>query len=149
MTDAFGIALFGCGTVGGGVVRLLLGQSEHLATRAGRRLELRHVVVRDPDKRRDVAFPEGLLSTPEAALSDPAVQVTVELIGGVGPARRIVLDALAAGKHVVTANKALLSEHGREVFEAARRNTRTVAFEASVAGGVPVIAALGQSLAAQ
>src|SRR5436190_15932942 len=117
MSDPFGIALFGCGTVGTGVARLLLEQSERLAARAGRRLELRHVVVRDPDKPRGVAIPRPLFSTPAAALADPGVQAVAELIGGVEQARRVVLDALAAGKHVVTANKALLSEHGPEVFE--------------------------------
>jgi homoserine dehydrogenase len=148
MPELFGIALFGCGTVGSGVARLVLGQPERLAARAGRRLELRRVVVRDPDKARGVDIPQGLFSTPEAALADPAVQVVAELIGGVDRARQVVLDALAAGKHVVTANKALLSEHGPEVFEAARRHNRAVAFEASVAGGIPIIAALAQSMAA-
>src|SRR4051794_8784311 len=148
MSDSFGIALFGCGTVGSGVARLLLEQSARLAARAGRRLELRHVVVRDPDKPRGAAIPRKLFSTPQAALADPAVQVVAELIGGVDEARRLVLDALAAGKHVVTANKALLAQHGPEVFEAARRHNRAVAFEASVAGGIPIIAALAQSMAA-
>src|SRR5205085_12226425 len=112
MSDPFGIALFGCGTVGAGVAKLLLEQPERLAARAGRRLELRHVVVRDPDKARGVAVPRKLLSTAEAALADPAVQAVAELIGGVDQARRVVLDALAAGKHVVTPNKAPLSAHG-------------------------------------
>jgi homoserine dehydrogenase len=148
MSEPFGIALLGCGTVGGGVARLLLDQSDRLAARAGRRLELRHVVVRDPAKRRDVPVPAKLFTTLDAALADPQVQAVAELAGGTDWARRAVLDALAAGKHVVTANKALLSEHGPEVFEAARRHNRAVAFEASVAGGVPIIAALAQSLAA-
>ena len=81
-------------------------------------------------------------------LDDPAIHVAVELVGGVDWARRAVLDLLAAGKDVVTANKALLAEHGAEVFDAARRHGRAVAFEASVAGGIPIIAALAQSLAA-
>jgi homoserine dehydrogenase len=148
MSEPFGIALFGCGTVGGGVARLLLDQPDRLAARAGRRLELRHVVVRDPAKRRDGPVPGRLLSTAEAALADPQVQAVAELVGGTGWARRAVLDALAAGKHVITANKALLSEYGPEVFEAARRHNRAVAFEAAVGGGVPIIAALAQSLAA-
>ena len=148
MIEPFGIALVGCGTVGSGVVRLLLEQPERLTARAGRRLELRHVVVRDPDKSRSVAIPRRLFTSREAALADPAVQVMAELIGGVDQARQVVLDALTAGKHVVTANKALLSEHGPEVFETARKHGRAVAFEASVAGGVPIIAALAQSMAA-
>jgi homoserine dehydrogenase len=146
--EPFGIALLGCGTVGGGVARLLLEQSGRLAARAGRPLELRHVVVRDPAKPRDVALPRDRFSTLAAALRDPAVHAVVELVGGTDWARRAVLDALAAGKHVVTANKALLAGHGAEVFEAARKHGRAVGFEASVAGGVPIIAALAQSLAA-
>jgi homoserine dehydrogenase len=148
MTDPFGIALLGCGTVGGGVAQLLLDRADRLAARAGRPLELRHVVVRDPAKRRDVPIPDALFSTLDAALADPHVQAVAELVRGTGWARRAAIAALAAGKHVVTANKALLSEHGPEVFEAARRHDRAVAFEASVAGGVPIIAALAQSMAA-
>src|SRR5262245_11981783 len=144
--EPFGIALLGCGTVGGGVARLLLEQSGRLAARAGRPLELRHVVVRDPAKSRDL--PPHLFADLETALRDPGVHAVAELVGGTGWARRAVLEALAAGKHVVTANKALLAQHGREVFDAARKHGRAVAFEASVAGGVPIIAALSQSLAA-
>jgi homoserine dehydrogenase len=147
--EPLGIALIGCGTVGGGVARLLLEQPERLAARAGRRLALRHVVVRSPDKPRAVPIPRHLLGTDlDAVLRDPHVQVAVELVGGVDWARRAVLRLLEAGKDVVTANKALLAQHGTEVFDAARRHGRAVAFEASVAGGVPIIAALTQGLAA-
>ncbi len=149
MSDSLGIALVGCGTVGSGVAEVLLRHRERLAQRAGRPLQLRRVVVRDPNKPREAFLPPELLSTDlAAALSDPAVHVVVELIGGTGVAREVVLAALQAGKHVVTANKALLAEHGHEVFEAARRAERTVCFEAAVAGGVPIIRALGESLAA-
>jgi homoserine dehydrogenase len=147
--DPFNIALIGCGTVGGGVARLLLEQGDRLAARAGRPLVLRRVVVRDPDRPRSLVLPRELLTTdPAAAWTDPAVHAVVELVGGTGPAREFVLAALAAGKHVVTANKALLAQHGTEVFEAARKAERAVAFEAAVAGGIPIIAALGQGLAA-
>jgi homoserine dehydrogenase len=148
MPEPFGIALLGCGTVGGGVVRLLTEQADRLTARAGRPLELRHVVVRDAGKPRPVNVPEALISTLESALADPKVQAVAEVVGGTDWARQAVLAALAAGKHVVTANKALLSEHGPEIFEAARKHGRAVAFEASVAGGVPIIAALAQSMAA-
>ncbi|HEX5271375.1 MAG TPA: homoserine dehydrogenase [Gemmataceae bacterium] len=149
MNEPLGIALVGCGTVGSGVARLLLERPERLASRAGRPLALRHVVVRDPDKARGVALPPGLVSTDlRSALADPSVGVVVELAGGTGWAKQAVLDSLAAGKHVVTANKALLARHGPEVFDAARRAGRAIAFEASVAGGIPIIAALSQSLAA-
>jgi len=142
-----GIALIGCGTVGGGVAQLLLEQSERLAARAGRPLVLRRVVVRDLERPRPV--PRELLTTDlNAVLTDPEVQVAVELAGGVDWARAAILALLAAGKHVVTANKAVLAECGTEVFAAARRHERAIAFEASVMGGVPVIAVLGQCLAA-
>src|SRR5438876_1999436 len=143
------IALLGCGTVGGGVVKLLIEQSERITARAGRPIHLRHVVVRDPVKPRPGCLPRELISTAlHAAVNDPDVQVVVELIGGTDVARAAILAALTAGKHVVTANKALLALHGPEIHEAARRAERVVAFEASVAGGVPIVAAIAQSLAA-
>lgn len=149
MSDTLGIALVGCGTVGGGVAHVLLAHAERIAQRAGRPLALRRVVVRDPAKPRDPLVPRDLISTDiAAAIRDPNVHVVVELVGGLGFAKSVVLDALAAGKHVVTANKALLADAGAEVFEAARKAERTVCFEAAVAGGVPVIRALGESLAA-
>jgi homoserine dehydrogenase len=149
MHETLGIALIGCGTVGGGVADILLHHKDRLAARAGRPLALRRVVVRDPNKPRDVAIPKELISTEHSpAILDPAVHVVVELIGGTTTAKKIVLDALAAGKHVVTANKALLADAGHEVFEAARKAERAVCFEAAVAGGVPIIRALGESLAA-
>jgi homoserine dehydrogenase len=149
MSQPLGIGLIGCGTVGSGVARLLLEQPERLAARAGRPLQLRRVLVRDPAKARHIELPRELLTTDlKNITSDPAIEVAVELVGGVGWARQAVLDLLAAGKDVVTANKALLAEHGPEIFDAARRHGQTVAFEASVAGGIPIIAALAQSLAA-
>ncbi len=149
MTSPLGIALLGCGTVGGGVARLLLQQADRLAARAGRPLVLRRVVVRDLAKPRAVELPDGLLTTDlRQVLRDPSIHVVAELAGGVDWAKTAVLSALEAGKDVVTANKALLAQHGAEVCDAARRHGRAVAFEAAVAGGVPIIAALAQSLAA-
>jgi homoserine dehydrogenase len=149
MSEPLGIALVGCGTVGGGVARLLLEQPERLAARAGRELVLRRVVVRDPHKERVECLPRSLLTTSlDDVLRDPSIQVVAELVGGVDWARRAVLAVLEAGQDVVTANKALLATHGAEVFDAARRHGRAVAFEASVAGGIPIIAALTQGLAA-
>lgn len=149
MTEPLGIALLGCGTVGGGVAKLLREQPERLAARANRPLVLRRVVVRDLKKDRAVSLPAELVSTDlDEAVRDPEVQVVAEVVGGTDWARKAVLAALAAGKDVVTANKALLAQHGAEVFDAARKHGRCVAFEASVAGGVPIIAALAQSLAA-
>lgn len=143
------VALVGMGTVGGGVAKLLLEQKDRLARRAGRPIALRRVVVKDPSRPRGVTLPEGVLSgDARSVLIDPEVDVVVELMGGVTAARDVVLDALAAGKDVVTANKALLCLHGDEIFARARQAGRCVAFEASVAGGIPIIATIGQSLAA-
>jgi homoserine dehydrogenase len=147
--NAVGVALIGCGTVGSGVARLLLEQPRRLADRAGRPLVLKRIVVRDPAKPRGVELPRELLTTDvRLVLRDPEVQVGVELIGGLEPAREIILSLLAAGKDVVTANKAVLARYGTEVFQAAHRLGRTVAFEASVGGGIPIIAALAQGLTA-
>ena len=149
MNEPLGIALIGCGTVGGGVARLLLEQRERLAARAGRPLVLRRVVVRDPAKPRPVELPSELVTTDlQSVLRDPDIHVGVELVGGVDWARKAVLGLLETGKDVVTANKALLAQHGADVFDAARRHGRAIAFEASVAGGVPIIAALAECLAA-
>ncbi|MFO0925581.1 MAG: homoserine dehydrogenase [Gemmataceae bacterium] len=149
MTEPLGVALIGCGTVGSGVAKLLLEHPDRLTARAGRPLVLRKVVVRHPDRPRPVAIPPELITTDlDAVLRDPQVQVAAELVGGVDWARQAVLKLLTAGKDVVTANKALLATHGAEVFDAARRHGRAIAFEASVAGGIPIIAALTQGLAA-
>jgi homoserine dehydrogenase len=145
--EALGIAMIGCGTVGGGVAKLLLEQRERITTRASRNLQLRRIVVQNKDKPRPGINPSLISTDIAAAIRDPEVQVVTELIGGTTTAKQVVLDALAAGKHVVTANKALLAEHGNEIFEAARKNERVVCFEASVAGGIPIVAALLQSLA--
>lgn len=149
MTEPLTIALLGCGTVGSGVVQQLYENQDRLAGRAGRPLLLRHVVVRDATKARPEVLPTALVTTNwRAAVADPHVDVVVELIGGTTVAREMVRAALAAGKHVVTANKALLAEYGAEIYEAARLAERTIAFEASVAGGVPIIAAISQCLSA-
>lgn len=153
MTDsqlpALNVAVVGLGTVGSGVARLLLDCPDRIARRCGRAVALRRVVVRDLGKPREVALPAGLLTDDvQAVIDDPAVNVVVQLVGGLEPARTIMLSALRAGKDVVTANKALIYEHGDEVFRAARDAGRVVAFEAAVCGGIPVIAAIGESLAA-
>ena len=105
--EALGIGLIGCGNVGGGVAKLLLEHPERMAARAGRRLELRRVVVRDPAKPRAVPIPAGILTTDlHDILNDTQIQIAVEVVGGTDYAKAAVLQALAAGKHVVTANKA-------------------------------------------
>ncbi|MEU0882221.1 homoserine dehydrogenase [Lentzea sp. NPDC005914] len=140
------VALLGCGTVGTEVVRLLTDQAEDLTQRVGARVELAGIAVRRPNKHRDV--PEHLLTTDAAALvASDDVDVIVEVIGGIDPTRGLLLDALKAGKSVVTANKALLAEHGPELFEAADSSGADLYFEAAVAGAIPLLRPLRESLA--
>jgi homoserine dehydrogenase len=118
-----------------------------MASRLGVDLQIRRVVVRDVRKTRDFEVPERLISTDwKAAVTDPEIQVVVELVGGTTLARDMVLGALRAGKRVVTANKALLSAHGEELFEAAVRHGAGLYYEASVAGGIPIIKVLREAL---
>jgi homoserine dehydrogenase len=149
MQEPFSVALLGCGTVGAGVAQLLMQQVDRLGNRAGRALQLKHVLVRDPNKVRDVSIPHNIVTTDlNLILRDSSVDVVVELVGGTTWARDAVIQSLKAGKHVVTANKALLAQHGTEIFRQAHESNRIVAFEASVAGGIPIISALTQGLAA-
>jgi len=147
--EPLGVALVGCGTVGTAVAEVLLSQPQHWLGRAGRSISLRHIVVRDDTRPRKAVIPPALLTrNVQHAIRDAAVDVVVELVGGIRSAREIVAAALARGKHVVTANKALLAEHGDELLAAARAHRRVLAFEASVAGGIPVISTITQGLAA-
>src|SRR5690349_20639330 len=145
MSKSLGIALLGCGTVGGGFVELLAKRERLLERTGGVTLDLKHVVVRDLAKHRGVDAHTDW----QKAVRDPAVNVVVELVGGTTAAKEMVLAALAAGKHVITANKALIAAHGRTIFDAARAANVTVSFEAAVAGGIPIIKALAESLAAK
>jgi homoserine dehydrogenase len=144
------IALLGLGTVGCGVVKILQSHGAEMSERAGCRLTLGRVADADLTRRRDGIDLASLPLVGDAgrAIDDPAVQIVIELIGGLEPARTFILKALAAGKHVVTANKALLAHHGIELFEEARRNRVMLGFEAAVAGGIPLIRAVKDGLAA-
>lgn len=143
------VAVVGMGTVGSGVARLLLDHGDRTARHAGRTLWLEQVVVRNIEKPRDADLPVGLVSDDLKKITDdPEIKVVAQLIGGLEPARTIMMQLLEAGKDVVTANKALLAEHGPELFDRARELGRTIAFEASVAGGIPIVANIGQCLSA-
>jgi homoserine dehydrogenase len=143
------VAIVGMGTVGTGVARLLVEFGDRMARHAGRRLVLSHAVVSDLSKPRAVSLPVGVLSDDLTRITaDRDVTAVALLIGGLEPARTIMLELLAAGKDVVTANKALLAAHGPELFDRARQLGRSIAFEASVAGGIPIIANLSQCLSA-
>jgi len=144
-----GVALVGCGTVGGQTALLLTRDREVLAARIGPRLELRHVVDKDFSNARRLGLDEGLFRDDLAeALADERVGVVVELVGGTTVARKIIERAVAAGKNVVTANKALLAHHGCELLAAARKRGVCVAFEASCGGGIPIVRALYDGLIA-
>lgn len=147
--ERIAVGLLGVGTVGAGVARLIRDRAGFIAARAGRRVDLKWAVVRDPKKARPAPL-DGVevVTDVRRVIDDPEVAVVVETMGGVDPTLGIVLGALDAGKDVVTANKALLAEHGREVFARARANGRAVAFEASVGGGIPIVQALEVGLAA-
>jgi homoserine dehydrogenase len=139
--------MIGLGTVGSGVARILQTQADRTALRAGRPVQLTRVAVRNPDRAREIDLTGVQLTTDALSVAQAAdVDVVVELIGGIEPAKSLVLAALQAGKDVVTANKALLCTCGDELFAEARRRGRSISFEAAVAGGVPIIAAIGQAM---
>jgi len=147
-TDRVGVAVLGCGVVGSQVVRLLHEQAADLAARVGVPVELRGVAVRRLDAPRDVEIPAALLTTDAAALvARDDVDLVVEVIGGIEPARALILSALENGASVVTANKALLAEDGATLFEAAEKAGRDLYFEAAVAGAIPILRPLRESLA--
>ena len=144
------VGVLGCGNVGGGLVQLLTTDGDMLAERTGVRLELARVAVRNTAKERGVVVPDGCLTHDAASVvTDPEVDVVVEVIGGIEPARSLILDALKAGKPVVTANKELLANVGAELFEAAASAGLDLLFEASVAGAIPLIRPLRESLAGE
>jgi homoserine dehydrogenase len=143
-----GIGIAGFGTVGGGVLSILQQHAREIEARLGARIVVRKVALRDPDKSRVVDVPRELITTrPEDLLDDPQVEVVVELIGGVDEAFRIVKGALERGKHVVTANKALLAARGDEIFRLAVEKNVDVYYEGAVCGGVPIIRTLREALA--
>ena len=149
MAQRINVGLIGFGTVGAGVARTLLQKGRFLEQTIGARVVLRRVCDKDFRRSRGFRLPSGLTtSDPTKILRDPEIQVVVELIGGQEPAKTFILEALSRGKHVVTANKALLAHAGRELFTAAARAKADLYFEASVGGGIPIIKALREGLIA-
>ncbi len=148
MKSRVGVGIIGFGTVGTGVAKVLLENAALIRRRVGVPVELLRIADLDITRDRGIALPPGLLTTDvKQVIHDPAIDVVIELIGGYDTAKRVILDAMAVGKHVVTANKALLALHGEELFEAAARRGVELGFEASVGGGIPVIRALTEGLA--
>jgi homoserine dehydrogenase len=142
-------ALVGCGTVGGATAQLLVRNRESIAARSGIDIELAAIVDREFDHARSLGLPEELFQTDlDAVLAEPGITVVIELVGGLTFARDLIMRSLDAGKHVVTANKALLAHHGAELFAYARERGLTIGFEASCGGGIPIIRAITDGLIA-
>lgn len=145
--DSVKVGIAGLGTVGSGTVNVLKRNARDIARRVGRPIEITHIGARRDNPACDT---QGIRLSRDifAVATDPDIDILVELIGGIDTARELVLTAIKNGKHIVTANKALIAEHGNEIFQAAQDNGVDVAFEASVAGGIPILKSLGEGLAA-
>ena len=143
------VGLLGIGTVGGGTFEVLVRNQQEITRRAGRRIEIVRIADLNVERAREVAAGRAeVTNDARAVVADPSIDIVIELIGGYGIAKSLVLEAIENGKHVVTANKALLAVHGNEIFAAASRKGVMVAFEAAVAGGIPIIKALREGLTA-
>src|SRR3954469_704185 len=143
------VGLLGIGTVGGGTWEVLTRNADEIQRRAGRAICITQVADKDLKKAKSLVKKKARVSGDAfAVVKDPSIDIVVELIGGTKIAKDLVLEAIRNGKHVVTANKALLAHHGNEIFAAAQKHGVMVAFEASVAGGIPIIKALREGLAA-
>lgn len=140
------VAMLGCGTVGTHVAQLIVQRSEDLQERIGRPLELVGIAVRDPARKRDDLDPALFTDDAAGLVATPGLDIVIELIGGIEPSRTLVLDALRRGSSVVTANKALLAAHGEEIFATAEESGVDVYFEAAVAGAIPIVRPLRESL---
>ena len=143
------VGLLGLGTVGGGTATVLLRNCEDISRRVGRHIEIIHAAAKGIDQQTILDASKVILTeNGDEVVSNPDVDIVVELIGGYTIAKDFVLKAIANGKHVVTANKALIALHGKEIFKAAEEKNVIVAYEAAVAGGIPIIKAVREGLAA-
>ena len=149
MKNKVNIGLIGWGTIGGGVVKILRERKKHLSRRVGARLQLKSIVDLDIKKARSIKVDRKILSREvKNILFDPEIDIVVQLIGGEHPAKNYITTALKKGKSVVTANKALLAEHGKEIFKLAWENNAEIGYEASVCGGIPLIRSIKEGLLA-
>ena len=147
--DEINVGLMGLGVVGTGVAAYILGKASSLAAVTGRNVNLRKVLVKDITRARDIDLPSGLLTTnAEDILADAEIHIVVEVIGGTDPVENHLKQALAAGKHIVTANKEVMAKSGPELLALARKNGANILFEASVGGGIPIVGCLMNELAA-
>lgn len=148
--NSVGIGMLGAGVVGGSLIRRLVEEHGAIRDKTGLDLQLKRVAVRDPEKARATSLESSLIAMdPAEVVNDPAVELVVEVMGGLVPAGEMVLQALRAGKPVVTANKALLAERGPELFSAAEQAGVPLLFEAAVGGGIPIIRPLTETLAGE
>lgn len=145
----FKVGIIGFGTVGTGTAKIILSQRELIKKRTGIDLILKKVADKDIKRKREISLPEGVL-IPDAweIINDPEIDIVVELVGGIRPAKDFIIEALKKDKHVVTANKALLAEEGNEIFSIAKENGVQIGFEASVGGGIPIIKVMREGLVA-
>src|SRR3990167_5367740 len=147
--ERINVGVIGFGTVGAGVIRTLLAKPQFLEKKIGSRLVLKAVCDKELRRKREVGLNPGILTSDvQRIIHNTDIQIVVELIGGIHPAKEFILEAFRRGKHVVTANKALLAECGEEIFRAAKACGVDLYFEASVGGGIPIIKALRESLGA-
>jgi homoserine dehydrogenase len=145
--SAVSVGIIGCGTVGTGVVRILIQKRRELEKRLGFPVDIRRIADINIRRKRNVRLPKGILiADGEKVVNDPDIDIVVELIGGIHPAKEYILKAIRKGKHVVTANKLLLATKGAEIFRVAGNNNIEVGFEAAVAGGIPIIKVLRESM---
>jgi homoserine dehydrogenase len=143
------VGIIGFGTVGAGTVEVLLNNRETISSRVGSEIVVKRIADLDLDTDRGIRLPSGILTKDAMAIiNDPEIQIVVELMGGLKKAKDFILAALKKGKHVVTANKALLAEYGGEIYKTAEENGVTIAFEASVGGAIPVIRSIREGLSA-
>lgn len=143
------IAILGLGTVGQGVVKIVRNNQDQWENRCGSKINIKKVLVKNMNRAREVELPEDTITCRwEDIVSDENIKIVIEVMGGIEPARTYILEAIQNGKNIITANKDLIAEHGQELFEAAKATGIDLYFEASVAGGIPIISPLKQSLAA-
>ncbi|KPK01372.1 MAG: homoserine dehydrogenase, partial [Nitrospira bacterium SG8_35_4] len=141
------VGIIGYGTVGAGTAAILLKKQKEIEGRAGFPIVLKHIADLDTKRDRGIRLPKGVLINDSGKiLNDPDIDIVVELIGGIHPAKEIIISALKQGKHVVTANKALLAEEGKDIFRTASTYGADIGFEASVAGSIPIIKIVRESL---
>ena len=144
------IGLLGCGNVGAALVQLLTEQHESVKHRTGLDLSIEAIAVKDLDKDRSIPLPDEVFTTDsESIVNNPEINLIIEVMGNIEPARELILQALNSGKAVVTANKELLAAHGAELYSAAENSGVDLLFEAAVAGGIPIVRPLRESLAGE